>query len=102
MTRAERVVLLLWSVLAGTGSVSLRAQEPAPPPPPAPTTMQSPAQLQQLAAPIALYPDALVAQILAASTYPVQIVEAERWMQERTDLPPADVAAAADSETWDP
>jgi hypothetical protein len=102
MTRAERVMLLLWSAVAGTGSVSLRAQEPAPPPPPAPTTTQSPAQLQQLAAPIALYPDALVAQILAASTYPVQIVEAERWMQQHTDLPADQVAAAADSASWDP
>ena len=38
----------------------------------------TPAQLQQLVAPIALYPDELVAQILAASTYPTQIVEADR------------------------
>ena len=102
MKRAEWVLILLWSAVAGMGSVSLRAQEPAPPPPPVPTAMQSPAQLQQLAAPIALYPDALVAQILAASTYPVEIVEAERWMQQHTDLPADQVAAAADSASWDP
>jgi hypothetical protein len=97
---------VLWSVLAlGAGHVG-SAQAPAPAEstatPAESTTTQTAEQLQQLVAPIALYPDALVAQILAAATYPVQVVEAERWMQERTDLPPADVAAAADSETWDP
>jgi len=38
-------------------------------------------QLDQLVAPIALYPDALVAQVLAAATYPTQVVEADRWRQ---------------------
>src|SRR6267154_2390259 len=46
----------------------------------APAQQLSPQELQQLVAPIALYPDALVAQVLAASTYPTQIVEADRWM----------------------
>src|SRR2546429_8900172 len=54
-------------------------------PPPAPAQL-SPQELQQLVAPIALYPDALVAQILAASTYPTQIVEADRWMQSHSNL----------------
>ncbi len=45
---------------------------------------QSPQELQQLVAPIALYPDALVAQVLAASTYPAEIVEADRWMQSHS------------------
>ena len=42
---------------------------------------QTPEQLQQLVAPIALYPDSLVSQILAASTFPEQVVEADRWVQ---------------------
>ena len=42
--------------------------------------------MQQLVAPIALYPDSLVAQILAASTYPDQVVEADRWVQAHPDL----------------
>jgi len=53
---------------------------------PTPPAQQSPQELQQLVAPIALYPDALVAQILAASTYPTQIVEADRWLQSHSDL----------------
>jgi len=55
-------------------------------PPPVQAAQQTPAQLQQLVAPIALYPDALVAQILAAATYPDQVVEADRWLQQHTDL----------------
>ena len=54
--------------------------------PPVQAAPQSPAQLQQLVAPVALYPDALVAQILAAATYPDQVVEADRWLQQHTDL----------------
>jgi hypothetical protein len=44
-----------------------------------------PEALQRLVAPIALYPDALVAQILAASTYPSEIVEADRWLQNQSN-----------------
>jgi hypothetical protein len=43
----------------------------------------SPAQIDQMLAPVALYPDTLLTQILMASTYPVQVVEAERWLQNR-------------------
>src|SRR6267143_4949473 len=50
-----------------------------------PVVQETPEQLQQLVAPIALYPDALVAQILAASTYPTEIVEADRWVQQHSD-----------------
>src|SRR5262245_47270611 len=52
----------------------------------------SPKELQQLVAPIALYPDGLVAQVLAGSTYPTQIVEAERWMQANKNLQGQDLA----------
>ena len=51
-----------------------------------PYAQQTPEQLQQLVAPIALYPDSLVAQILAASTFPEQVVEADRWVQAHPGL----------------
>jgi len=54
--------------------------------PPSPPAQRSPQELQQLVAPIALYPDALVAQVLAASTYPTEIVQADRWMQSHSGL----------------
>ena len=70
--------------------------------PPASSGKQSPQELQQLVAPIALYPDALVAQILAASTYPTQIVEADRWMQSHSNLKGEELAKEVDKQDWDP
>jgi uncharacterized membrane protein YgcG len=65
-------------------------------------TTQTPAQLQQLVAPIALYPDSLVAQVLAASTFPAQIVEADRWVQNNSTLKGDALAQAVDQQQWDP
>ena len=59
-------------------------------------------ELQQLVAPMALYPDALVAQILAASTYPTEIVEADRWMQRHANLKGEELAKEVDKQDWDP
>ena len=68
---------------------------------PTPPAQQSPQELQQLVAPIALYPDALVAQILAASTYPTQIVEADRWMQSHSNLKGEELAKEVDKQPWE-
>jgi len=57
---------------------------------------QTPEQLQQLVAPIALYPDSLVAQILAASTFPEPVVEADQWVQAHPDLKGDALAQAVD------
>jgi uncharacterized membrane protein YgcG len=65
-------------------------------------TTQTPAQLQQLVAPIALYPDSLVAQVLAASTFPAEIVEADRWLQDNSSLKGDALAQAVDQRNWDP
>jgi Protein of unknown function (DUF3300) len=62
----------------------------------------SPDQLEQLVAPIALYPDTLVAQILAAATYPAQVVGADHWLQAQGYASPDQVAYAANAEPWDP
>ena len=70
-------------------------------PPPA-SAQLSPQELQQLVAPIALYPDALVAQILAASTYPTQIVEADRWIESHPNLKGKNLADEVDKQPWDP
>jgi hypothetical protein len=63
----------------------------------------SPDQLEQLVAPIALYPDALVAQILAGATYPAQVAAADQMVHSMGMPDPATMAAAANSQTmWDP
>ena len=67
-----------------------------------PYAQQTPEQLQQLVAPIALYPDSLVAQILAASTFPEQVVEADRWVQAHPDLKGDALGQAVDQQPWDP
>src|SRR6202166_3336313 len=63
---------------------------------------QTPEELEQLVAPIALYPDSLVAQILAASTFPEQVVDADRWVQSHPDLKNEALAQAVDQMQWDP
>jgi hypothetical protein len=62
----------------------------------------TPEQLQQLVAPIALYPDALVAQVLAASTYPDEVVRASQWIQDHPDLKGDALASEVDKQSWDP
>src|SRR6202043_2888596 len=57
---------------------------------------RSPEELEQLVAPIALYPDSLVAQILAAATYPAEVVEADRWMQSHSNLKGEELAKEVD------
>src|SRR3984957_4371891 len=105
MTLLERGIALLLSfslVLASApeGVASQTGQSAAPPPPQA--AQQTPEQLQQLVAPIALYPDALVAQILAAATYPAEVVEADRWMQQHSDLKGKKLADEVNKQSWDP
>jgi len=59
-------------------------------------------ELDQMLAPIALYPDALLSQILMASTYPVEVVQAARWSRANADLAGDDAVRAVDSMDWDP
>jgi hypothetical protein len=96
-----------------TGCATQPAEPDVPPvvassPPPAQASpgvpldvQQSPQELNQLVAPIALYPDELVAQVLAAATYPAEVVEAERWMQAHPELKGDALAKAADTQPWD-
>jgi hypothetical protein len=115
------------AALTLTAPVALHAQYAPPPPPPAaqyqlappPSTQAAPqplppqqpgaalfdpAQLDQLLAPIALYPDQLLGQILIASTYPLEVVEAARWLQDPSNagLRGEALAAALDQQDWDP
>src|ERR1700733_2872327 len=62
---------------------------------------QSPEQLQQVVAPIALYPDGLIAQILPASTYPAEVVAAEQWIVQHKDLTGEALAKEVDKQSWD-
>ena len=59
-------------------------------------------ELQSLVAPIALYPDSLVAQILTASTFPDQVAIADYWLQENKSLTGSALMQAVDKQSWDP
>jgi hypothetical protein len=59
-------------------------------------------QLDSLVAPIALYPDPLLAQVLAASTYPLEIVQLQQWLSKNPALKDKELADAAAKEPWDP
>jgi Protein of unknown function (DUF3300) len=116
--RRSLVCLLSVALMFVTWPLSLSAQDQqdqdaqASPPPDAqappqggqtpPYAQQTPEQLQRLVAPIALYPDSLVAQILAASTFPDEIVEADRWVQANPDLKGQALGQAVDQQPWDP
>lgn len=65
------------------------------------STVFSKEELQQLVAPIALYPDPLLAQILMASTYPLEVVTAARWMRDNANLKGADLDNAVQQQPWD-
>ena len=76
------------------------AQEQANPPAPG-APLLAPNQLDDLVAPVALYPDPLLGQVLAASTYPLEITEAQQWMQQNGTLQGQQLMDAARQQNWD-
>jgi len=59
-------------------------------------------ELDQMLAPIALYPDSLLAQVLMASTYPLEVVQADRWVNQNKELKGDALAEALEKQDWDP
>jgi hypothetical protein len=73
-----------------------------PPELPPPGQALAPDQLDDLVAPVALYPDPLVSQILVASTYPLELVQALQWLQRNPGIAGAALTQAAEQQNWDP
>jgi len=103
--KALNIVCILLLLPAGAFLV---AQEPPPPPEQAPPEQAgppaqalSPDQLSNLVAPVALYPDSLLSQVLVAATYPLEIVEAGQWLQQNRNLRGAQLVEAARQQNWD-
>ena len=80
-------------MLAATGA---RAQDPQAAPP-----TFKPEEIEALVAPIALYPDSLLSQVLMASTYPLEIVYAARWLKANPKVKGEAAIKAVESQTWD-
>ncbi|HEY6357208.1 MAG TPA: DUF3300 domain-containing protein, partial [Vicinamibacterales bacterium] len=87
-THGLTIAALTSALMVWAPSISVRAQ-------------QDPDQLEQLVAPIALYPDDLAAEAMAAATYPAQVDEAAHWLQQNGSLTPDQVASSVDKMDWD-
>jgi hypothetical protein len=103
MLRSGRL-LLAFAIVVAT-AVSAVAQQPAATSPPMSSqsdqTLLKPEQLEALVAPIALYPDELLANMVAAATYPLEVVEADRWIKEKKNLKGDTLKAEVDKKGWD-
>src|SRR5215472_2470142 len=111
-----RVALWLWLLIVAATlwpSAPVAAQDAAPPadqqaaaPAPASAPAQPPTfkpeELESIVAPIALYPDDLLAQIFMASTYPLEVVEAARWSKDNPKVTGKALEDAMQKQTWDP
>jgi len=84
-------VVVLVSVVAAVGSAKAQSDD---------QPLQA-AELDALVAPIALYPDTLLSQVLIASTYPLEVVQADRWINENKNLKGDLLKAAVDKQKWD-
>ncbi|MGC2110354.1 MAG: DUF3300 domain-containing protein [Candidatus Korobacteraceae bacterium] len=100
MIRVKQLLtlVLIWGVVLATSP----ANASPPPPQEAPQAPISASQIDALVAPVALYPDALVAQVLAASTYPNQVVEADQWLKDNSNLQGTALTDAVNQQPWDP
>ena len=99
------VTSLTLALLVAVGLTSARAQ--APPSPSQPAAASNAAQLtdekiDQLTAPLALYPDSLLSQVLMASTYPDQVAKAAKWSKDHPDLKGDEAVKKVASQPWDP
>lgn len=103
ITAVRTIVAAVSSVML-FGLAALAQTPPLAPVPAQLAAALAPAALDQMLAPIALYPDPLIAQILMAATYPLEIVEAHRWVQDPNQAALAGdaLAAALTNESWDP
>jgi Protein of unknown function (DUF3300) len=97
MQRSRLLSWLLVVMLSAPAPVA--AQQPAAAP--AATAAFTPEQLEQLAAPVALYPDPLLAQALMASTYPLEIVQAARFVKDNPNLKGDQLDEKLKEQTWD-
>jgi Protein of unknown function (DUF3300) len=98
-------ITVLCAALLVPGDITTLAQSQSPPPASPPqqaAALLPPDQLDSLVAPIALYPDPLLAQVLAASTYPLEIIQLQQWLLKHKDLKDQALVTAVEKEDWDP
>src|SRR5215472_297589 len=102
MTITRAIAIFCASLLIAQRPYMIAAQpQSAPPPSGQSQTALSAQQLESLVAPIALYPDPILSQVLVASTYPLEVVEAGRWLSQHSNLKGQALVDAAKQQPWD-
>ncbi len=96
------VIFALMSFLFTAARLDAQSQPVSPAPQDSQSKSFDQAKIEQLVAPVALFPDGLLAQILAASTYPVDVVEAARWVSHNPSLSQEDMKSELTNKSWDP
>jgi len=91
-TRSAAALLVVLLLAGATAYAAAPADKPA----------FKPEELEQMLAPIALYPDTLLSQVLVASTYPLEVVQADRWVKKNTELKGDALTKALEDQSWDP
>lgn len=94
MNTLSKLLISIFLVLTAASVVAEQPQEEA--------VTFSEGELEQILAPIALYPDTVLSHILVASTYPIEVVQAERWTAKNTELKGSEAVEAVDEKDWDP
>jgi hypothetical protein len=97
---AQSLAFVLFIVFAPVASAQSQPA-PAPASAPAQDELLKPGEIDALLSPIALYPDTLLSQVLMASTYPLEVVQASRWLKENKGLKDDALKAAAEKQGWD-
>jgi Protein of unknown function (DUF3300) len=106
--RGAAAIIVIAGLVPGEALASLPQQSSAPTSAPASAQAQQPAakippdQLDSLVAPIALFPDPMLAQTLAASTYPLEIIQLQQWLGKNSGLKDKALADAVAKQPWDP
>jgi hypothetical protein len=99
---ARAGMCLLCALLLLLGDLAAYSQSPPQQETPQEQPKISNDQLDSLVAPIALYPDPLLAQVLVASTYPLEIIQLQQWLPQHKDLKDKALVEAVQKEDWDP
>jgi hypothetical protein len=93
MKSLKTLICATMLALSGVISVPVTAQE---------TEVYSQAELDQMLAPIALYPDTVLSHVLIAATYPLEVVQAARWVRNNPGYSGQDAVALVENQDWDP
>src|SRR4030088_13020 len=98
----RQIAALICAVAILPGDMNLLASQASQPPADEQAASIPPEQLESLVAPIALYPDPLLTQVLVASTYPLEIIQLQQWIQKNSSLTGDALTNAVEKQDWDP